>query len=53
MKVKSPCVAVCEYDPIAKLCAGCLRTSDEISLWRTMTDEQKQEVLIKIESRTL
>ena len=51
MKVKSPCIAVCDYDPIMKICVGCGRTSDEISLWKQMSEEEKSNVIEKAAKR--
>ncbi|MBL8473402.1 MAG: DUF1289 domain-containing protein [Rhodocyclaceae bacterium] len=33
------------------LCAGCLRTLDEIAAWSTSTDEQKRMVLVRVAQR--
>ena len=48
--VKSPCIGICMYDPAESACLGCKRTPDEIREWMIMTDEQKQEVLRRIEN---
>lgn len=43
----SPCVSICKVKD--NLCIGCGRTLDEIASWTTMTIEQRQEVLERIE----
>lgn len=48
--VPSPCVSVCRYNE-EKLCAGCLRTEDEIRDWIIMDREQKLAVLDALEKR--
>jgi len=49
--VKSPCIGTCLYDPAESACLGCKRTPEEITDWFIMTDEQKLEVLEKINDR--
>jgi uncharacterized protein len=41
----SPCVGVCTVDKETKMCIGCLRTLKEIGGWRTMTLDQKRDVI--------
>ncbi len=31
MTVETPCIRVCEMDPVHGICAGCGRTLDEIA----------------------
>lgn len=45
-KIKSPCLHICELEN--NVCIGCKRTKDEISKWRTYTDEEKEKVLNRI-----
>lgn len=40
----SPCIDVCRIDPDTGLCAGCLRTLDEIAGWAGYSDEDKRAV---------
>ena len=49
--VSSPCIGVCRMDDEAEVCAGCLRTRDEIAAWSTMPDAQKQQLLQVLEQR--
>lgn len=42
---QSPCVNICVVHPTAKICTGCLRKLDEIALWGTMSNEDRQAVL--------
>ncbi len=49
--VPSPCVAICNMDAQNKYCVGCLRTSQELSDWITMTREEKLQVLSEIATR--
>ena len=50
MSVESPCRKLCALDPVTRVCAGCLRTLDEIARWGRMSDEEKRGVLRRIES---
>ena len=40
----SPCVAVCRMDDASGLCAGCLRTLDEIAAWGVLSDDERRAV---------
>lgn len=40
----SPCNAVCRMDAASGLCAGCLRTIDEITAWSTLPDAGRRAV---------
>jgi uncharacterized protein len=51
--VPSPCVKVCELDPVTRICRGCLRTIDEIADWVEFGDEEKRAVLERIERRRM
>ena len=49
---KSPCNDVCVMEPETGLCKGCLRTIDEIVAWPSLTDDEKREVLSRVEERS-
>lgn len=49
--VPSPCIAVCQVDPVSNLCIGCRRHIDEIRDWPIMTAEQKRAVLAALPAR--
>ncbi len=48
--VKSPCVSLCALD-INDICMGCQRSGDEISRWGAMSNQQRLEVLERVEQR--
>jgi len=50
-EIQSPCVKVCVIHPDAKLCIGCLRTTDEISGWSRMTDDARATVMADLPAR--
>lgn len=49
--VASPCVGICKMDPGSDLCIGCARTSDEITEWRTASEDWRQSVWSVIPGR--
>jgi predicted Fe-S protein YdhL (DUF1289 family) len=50
-EIASPCINVCIIDECTGFCAGCMRTIDEITDWRNLTNAAKREVLVKVETR--
>ena len=51
MSIPSPCIDVCCMDAASGLCAGCLRTADEIAGWAAAPDAQKLLILAAIAQR--
>jgi predicted Fe-S protein YdhL (DUF1289 family) len=49
--IASPCVNVCRMDPELGVCAGCLRTLDEIARWSIMRDEERARVVSAVAAR--
>ena len=49
--VPSPCIGICRIDPASGLCAGCLRTLDEIAAWGTLDDTARRLVWNAIATR--
>lgn len=47
----SPCVNTCRIDPDSGLCAGCLRTLDEIANWGRFSDEERRAVNRALDAR--
>ena len=46
----SPCVGICELNP-SEICVGCLRTKDEISIWKKIDNEQKKSIYKNIKNK--
>ena len=46
----TPCIGVCQYDN-EDICGGCFRTLDEISNWALMTEEERKEIMKKLDER--
>ncbi|MBS91590.1 MAG: DUF1289 domain-containing protein [Rickettsiales bacterium] len=51
MKIKSPCINVCDMDPKTGLCIGCHRTSDEIAKWKGFNENEKKKILRLLRDR--
>lgn len=49
--MKSPCVKVCRMDPQRGLCLGCARTLDEIARWASMSDAERERIMIELPGR--
>lgn len=49
--VPSPCVSVCRMDAQKEFCEGCLRSIDEIRVWRASSDQDKKLIWTRIEQR--
>jgi len=47
----SPCISVCQLDPVSDQCLGCYRTSAEIAAWRSMSAEAQGELLEVLRQR--
>lgn len=49
--ITSPCVGICRLDD-NKVCIGCFRSSDEITYWRTYTEEEREVIREKLVTRS-
>ena len=47
----SPCSGVCLLDPRFGWCAGCFRQPQEIRVWPSANDEEKQQILDQLDER--
>jgi len=46
-KLESPCVRNCCLNK-DDICIGCLRTLDEIKDWATVSEEAREEIIIRV-----
>ena len=53
MKIKSPCIKICELNPKTKQCTGCFRTISEISNWNSFKEKEQKQILKQIKLRKL
>ena len=49
--MNSPCIKVCQMDPVRGVCIGCCRTLDEIARWGGMSDAERAAVLNGLSER--
>ena len=49
--IDSPCNDICTEDTESGLCVGCGRTKEEIANWFFYNDEQKKQVLLRLENQ--
>ena len=49
--MKSPCINVCKLNSAQNICVGCYRSIGEIASWSSLTDKEKQIVLVNAEKR--
>lgn len=49
--MKSPCIKICQMDPVRGVCIGCCRSLDEIARWGGMSEAQRLEILDKLPER--
>jgi predicted Fe-S protein YdhL (DUF1289 family) len=47
----SPCVSVCQMDPMTGFCVGCTRTIDEIRDWIISPPDERNAILARITER--
>jgi predicted Fe-S protein YdhL (DUF1289 family) len=50
-KPSSPCNKVCVLDAVTGLCEGCGRTRDEIALWGSLPESQRQAIMATLPAR--
>lgn len=50
-EIQSPCVKICVIHPEARLCTGCLRSIDEITMWSKLSHEVRAEVMEALPER--
>ena len=50
-EIDSPCVKLCVIHPEARLCVGCLRSIDEITIWSRLSPEARRAVMAELPSR--
>ena len=48
--MKSPCTGHCAINQ-QQICSGCGRTRSEISNWRTMNEQEKEEAAVRSKDR--
>ena len=47
----SPCVGICQINPLNQLCDGCFRSGDEVAAWWDMSSATKRTLLAELQVR--
>ena len=47
----SPCISICQMDPLADVCLGCYRTRQEIASWSRLNSEEQRALLDVLNER--
>jgi predicted Fe-S protein YdhL (DUF1289 family) len=50
-EIDSPCVKICVIHPQARLCTGCLRSIDEITMWSKLTPDARRAIMQELPER--
>ena len=50
-KLVSPCISICQIDPVSGNCSGCYRTRAEIARWRNMDYDEQAALLTELSER--
>ena len=50
-EIASPCVKLCVIHPEARLCVGCLRSIDEITMWSRMSPDARDAIMAELPTR--
>jgi len=53
LNFESPCINNCKLNEVTNICEGCGRTIKEIMQWTIMTDEERKEIIKRVEEWTL
>jgi len=51
MAIASPCTKLCTIDPRSQLCRGCGRTLDEIALWMSLGEAERERIVAELSAR--
>lgn len=51
MKLPSPCISICQIDPVTENCMGCYRTRQEIARWPAMNAAEQRDLLQTLKQR--
>jgi predicted Fe-S protein YdhL (DUF1289 family) len=50
-EVESPCIKICVIHPQARLCTGCLRSIEEITIWSKLSPEARRSIMNELPGR--
>ena len=50
-EVDSPCKKICVIDRMSELCIGCYRTAEEIELWNSYSEKERNKLISELPLR--
>lgn len=50
-EIESPCIKLCVVHAEERLCVGCYRSIDEISMWSRLSAERRREIMAELPAR--
>lgn len=50
-EVDSPCIKICTIHPVERLCIGCYRTIEEITVWSRLSPDARGAIMAELEAR--
>jgi len=50
-KLPSPCISICQIDPLTDFCRGCYRTRQEIARWPALDGTEQRLILETLKER--
>ena len=51
VEVDSPCKKICVIHRISELCIGCYRTAEEIELWNSYSEKERNKLISELPLR--
>ena len=50
-KLASPCISICQINPVDGFCSGCFRSRNEIARWPRMSYDEQRSLLDALKDR--
>jgi len=50
-RISTPCIKVCAVSGQSGLCVGCGRTLNEIAVWASLTEDDRQAIMMELPTR--
>ena len=52
-EIQSPCIKICVIHPRERLCTGCYRTIEEISIWSRLPSDKRNKIIKELPKRAI
>ena len=50
--ISSPCIKLCQLDPVTRICLGCGRSLDEIGRWSSLSEAERLVIMARLAGQT-